>query len=222
LGKISSKDKYKKILNNALLYCFTPDKFARGRDIIDIVKSQINGGADIIQLREKNLSDREKLSLALKLRKITLDSNTLLIINDDVDIAYFSNADGVHLGQSDIPVEYARKLLKDKIIGISTHNLKQFKIAQTMDVDYIAIGPIFPTQTKENHEPIIGEENLRDILKYKKKKVVGIGGIKYENVEKVIKAGVDCAAVISDIINSYNIEERTRLFKEKIKKIISI
>ena len=218
--RIKDYNLLKQKLQNSLLYCFTPDKFARGREIIDIVIAQIKGGADIIQLREKSLSDREKLNLALKLREITLKYGILFIVNDDVDIAYFSDADGIHLGQDNIPPQYARQLLKNKIIGVSTHNIKQFKKAQNLDVDYVAIGPIFPTQSKENPDPVIGIDNLKNILKHKSKKIIGIGGIKYENLEKVIRTGIDCVAVITGIIDSDNIEETTRKFKEKIKKLL--
>lgn len=213
-------DLIKQKLKKSILYCFTPDKFAGTRDVIDIVVAQIKGGADIIQLREKKLCDREKLNLALRLREITLKHDVLLIINDDVDIAYFSGADGVHLGQNDIAPQYARQLLKHRIIGVSTHNVEQFKTAQNLDVDYVAIGPIFTTQSKEKPEPVIGINNLKNILKYKSKKVVGIGGIKYEHLEDVIRTGIDCVAVITGIIESANIEETTRKFKEKLKHLL--
>lgn len=208
-------------LNASHLYCFSPGKFAKGRDIIEIIKQEIYGGADIIQLREKELSDREKLQLALKIREITKKNNVLFIVNDDIDIAYFSDADGVHLGQNDIPPEFARKLLKNKIIGISTHNLKQFITAQNLDVDYVAIGPIFKTFTKENPDPVIGLKNLKEILKYKKSKIIGIGGIKYSNLKKVISCGIDCLAILSGIVDTNNIKKTTEKYKKKIIYYVS-
>jgi len=198
------------------LYCFTPGKFANGRDIIKITEDEIIGGADIIQLREKNMSDSQKLELAIKLREITKKYKKFFIVNDDVDIAYLSDADGVHLGQNDIPPFYARKILKDKIIGISTHNLEQYIKAQDMDVDYVAIGPIFKTFSKDNPDPVIGIENLKKIIKYKKKMTVGIGGIKENNLKDVIEAGVDCVAILSGIVEQNDVKYATKYYKDLI------
>jgi len=198
------------------LYCFTPGKFANGRDIIKIIEDEIIGGADIIQLREKNMSDSQKLELAIKLREITKKYKKFFIVNDDVDIAYLSDADGVHLGQNDIPPFYARKILKDKIIGISTHNLEQYIKAQDMDVDYVAIGPIFKTFSKDNPDPVIGIENLKKIIKYKKKMTVGIGGIKENNLKDVIEAGVDCVAILSGIVEQNDVKYATKYYKDLI------
>ena len=209
-----------KKLYSAKLYCFTPDKFIKGRDIIDIVNQQIEGGCDIIQLREKRCTDRIKLKLAIKIREITLKKNILFIVNDDIDIAYFSQADGVHLGQDDIPYFYAKSLLKDKLIGISTHNIKQYKEAQDFDVDYTAIGPIFPTKSKDDPDPVIGLDELKKILKYKKKLTVAIGGIKLSNLKLLSNIGIDIIAIISDIILSDNIKKRTRLIKNEWNRCV--
>ncbi len=213
----------RKRLEQARLYTFTPDKYANDRDILQIVKQEIAGGADIIQLREKNISDREKLQLAIALRKLTNISKVLFIVNDDVDIAFLSNADGVHLGQDDIPVSYARKILKkEQIIGISTHNMEQFKSVQNdNNIDYVAIGPIFPTSTKDNPAPFIGIEKVNEIIKFKNKKVVGIGGINYENLDKVISTGIDCVAIVSDIVKAKDITSKTLAIKKKIVSIYS-
>ena len=101
------------------LYCFTPGRFLKGRDPVEVVAAQIRGGADVIQLREKQMSRRSRLELGLRIRKLTIKEGVLFIVNDDVDLALILNADGVHLGQDDIPVQYARPLMKDKMIGVS-------------------------------------------------------------------------------------------------------
>ncbi len=200
-------------LKKSKLYCFTPDKFAGNRKILDIVKKEIAGGADIIQLREKRLSHRDLLKLALKIREITLKTDTLFIVNDFIDIAYFSDADGVHLGQDDIPYTYARELLRDKLIGISTHTLNQYKKAQEYDVDYTAIGPIYPTSSKDIPDKPVGVNQLKKILKYKKKPTVIIGGIKLDNLHIFKDMDIDIVAIITDIILANDIKKRTFLIK---------
>lgn len=212
----------KQRLENSHLYCFTPDKLAQERDIIDIIQQLIAGGCDIIQLREKKLSDRERLQLALKIREITMEKDVLFIVNDDVDIAYFSDADGVHLGQHDLPVEYARKLLKNKIIGISTSNLEQYKEVQDKDVDYVAIGPVFPTASKEDAGIVVGISNLSRILEHKKKLTVAIGGINYDNLDQFQGLRIDVFAIISDIMNADSISERASRIRKKIGEIKNI
>ncbi len=211
-----SKQNLLKKLNSAKLYCFTPDKFADGRDIIDIINQQIEGGCNIIQLREKKISERNKLLLAKKIRAITLKKNILFMVNDDIDIAYFSNADGVHLGQDDIPYTYAKELLKGKLIGVSTHNIEQYKKAQEFDVDYTAIGPIFPTRSKDIPDPAVGIDKLQDILKYKKKLTVAIGGIKLSNLDYFKNINIDIFAIITDIILANDIKKQTTFIKNKL------
>lgn len=207
-------------IEKARLYCFTPDKWRGQSDIMDMVRSQIQGGADVIQLREKKMPAREKLELARAIKKITRKYHVLFIVNDNIDIAYLSQSDGVHLGQDDIPPREARKIMKNRIIGLSTHNEDQYKKAQKEDVDYVAIGPIFPTLTKDDPDSTVGLEELKKILKHKKKKTVAIGGIDYEHISRIIPLGIDCLAVVSAIIKSGDIEETTRKFKEEINRVL--
>jgi len=212
----------KERLAKCSLYCFTPNKHISEKDIISIVQQQIKGGADIIQLREKRMPDRNKLELALKLRKITKEKRVLFIVNDDIDLAYFSNADGVHLGQNDIPIEYARKLLKDKLIGVSTHNLKQYKEAQIKKPDYIAVSPIFPTMTKPEEDSPLGIPGLTKILKNKKSITVALGGITYNNLDQFPGIAIDIFGIIRNILSSESILNQTKLIKEKINKLKSL
>jgi thiamine-phosphate pyrophosphorylase len=153
------------------------------------------------------------------LREITRKYNAVLIINDDVDIALSVDADGVHLGQDDFPAHIARKILgEDKIIGLSTHSLKQAEEAQGSGADYIAIGPIFRSTTKDVREPL-GAEIIKEIRKISRVPVIAIGGINEENIADVIKAGADGAAVISAIISREDITGAVKGFIKKVGDI---
>lgn len=179
------------------------------------VKKLIDGGATFIQLREKFASPKDFYEQAKEALKIARKHDVKIIINDRVDIAIALGADGVHLGQDDLPPEFARKILGAKaIIGFSTHNLTQVAAAVKLPVDYLAIGPVYPTKTKENPDEIVGIEGVR-----KTRETIGnfplvaIGGIKLENFQKVLDAGANSVAVISDLFDSAeSIEERFKLF----------
>ena len=166
------------------------------------VERLIDGGATFIQLREKYASPKKFYEQAKEALKIARKHNVKIIINDRVDIALALGADGVHLGQDDLPPEFARKILgKKAIIGFSTHNLQQAADAVKLPVDYLAIGPVFATKTKENPDKIVGIEgvkNMREIIK--NFPLVAIGGITGENFREVLNAGTDSVAVISDLL----------------------
>lgn len=205
-----------KLLEEMRLYCFSPGKFLKGRDPLEVVSAQIMGGADVIQLREKEMSKRERLELGLKIREMTRDKDVLFIVNDDVDLALMLDSDGVHLGQDDIPIRYARPLMKDKIIGISTHSLEQIRQAVDEGADYIGVGPIFETVTKEDREELVGTDLLlktRDICPIP---YVAIGGIGKDNIEFLIRAGCNRAAIISDILLASDIETQCKSLKNKL------
>jgi thiamine-phosphate diphosphorylase len=164
----------------------------------EMVKIMIAGGARLIQLRDKEASAREMLDATRACLKHARAAGVTLIINDRVDVALTSDADGVHLGQEDLPVEEAREILgDDKIIGVSTHSLDQFRAALETSANYIAVGPIFPTRTKENANPVIGLELVREVKALADRPVVAIGGINVERAPEVIAAGADSVAVIS-------------------------
>ena len=151
----------------------------------------IDGGAKILQLRAKSLSSKEFLETALIIRKITKDKGTVFIVNDRVDIALLTDADGVHLGQGDLPVKEARRLLgNNKIIGYSTHNLREALEAVRLPVDYISFGPIFPTKTKEDAQTPKGLQGLSEVRKAVEIPIVAIGGITETNMVHVLKEGV--------------------------------
>ena len=168
----------------------------------DQVSLLADGGATFVQLREKHLSPAGFYHEAKAALAVARERGVTLIINDRVDIALALQADGVHLGQDDLPPEPARKLLgDDAIIGYSTHNVAQAVAAAALPVDYIAIGPIFETGTKANPDPVIGLDGLRAVRKAVGNiPLVAIGGITAENAKDVIAAGADAVAVISALL----------------------
>jgi len=173
------------------------------------------GGASLIQLREKHAFPREFYQAALEAMIVARRLGVQLVINDRVDIAIAVKADGVHLGQDDLPPAKARMLLgEDRIIGFSTHTLDQALEADSAPIDYIAIGPVFPTSTKENPDAIVGPADIRGIKSRISKPLVAIGGITLDSATSVIGAGADSVAVISDLLARADITERTRRFLE--------
>lgn len=181
------------------------------------VARMIDGGAKIIQLREKYLAPKDFYADAKKALDLARKNDVKIIINDRVDIALALAADGVHLGQDDLPPEQARKILGAKaIIGFSTHNFEQAIAAAKLSVNYIAVGPIFSTKTKDNPEKVVGLERLK-----KAREAVGdfplvaIGGITSENFRDVLKSGANSAAMISDLLSDAN------LITERIKILLA-
>lgn len=198
------------------IYLITDQYIVKGLSHVQIAEKALLGGVRFIQYREKQLSKRESYKVALQLREITRKYNAVLIINDDIDIALAVDADGIHLGQEDFPVQAARKILgDDKIIGLSTHSLKHAEEAQGSGADYIAIGPIFRSTTKDVREPL-GVDIIKEIRKISRLPVITIGGINEDNIADVMKAGADGAAVISAIITK---EDITGAVKEFIRRV---
>ncbi len=164
----------------------------------EIVRMLLDGGARLIQLRDKEASGRELLDQAIACLRLTRRAGATLIINDRVDVALTAGADGVHLGQDDLPVAEAREILgNDKIIGVSTHSIAQFRAALETSADYIAVGPVYPTKTKEDASRVVGLEFVREARKLTDRPLVAIGGVNPRRAPKVIAAGADCVAVIS-------------------------
>ena len=197
------------------LYVLISSKIA-ARSVRETARLVIDGGADAIQLREKTISDDEFVSLAGEIRDITTKRGTLLIINDRVNVAREVNADGVHLGQHDMSITEAREIIgNEKIIGVSTHNIIQARQAQKDGADYIAIGPVYPTTTKD-YEPSIGLEVIREISREISIPFLAIGAITLENLGDVLKAGASRVAVCSAIISSKDILSTTKEFKNNL------
>ena len=186
------------------------------KSVKETARLVIDGGADAIQLREKTISDSEFVSLAGEVRDITTKGESLLIINDRVHVAREIDADGVHLGQQDMSALEARGIIGDeKIIGVSTHSVIQARQAQKDGADYIAIGPIYPTKTKD-YEPSIGIEIIREISRTVDIPFIAIGAITLENLDEVLNAGASRIAVCSAIIGSKDIYSSTKQYKEKL------
>ena len=188
------------------------DSHLSGLTHAEQVRQLIAGGAEIVQIREKKASSAsfyDSVVLALKASK---DKGVHIVVNDRVDIAIAAGADGVHLGQDDLSPELARNLLgARKIIGYSTHSVEQAQAAIELPVDYIAIGPIFPTSTKENPDQVVGLKGIQEVRKaIGEFPLVAIGGIDMSNVISVFEAGATTAAIVSGLLSDPDlISERT-------------
>jgi thiamine-phosphate pyrophosphorylase len=167
-----------------------------------VLRQLLQGGAEMIQLRAKAMSSRDFTDLAQTARELTAPFDCKLIVNDRIDIALGSAADGVHLGQEDLPLQVGRKLLADRIIGVSTHSLEQANEAEANGADYIGFGPIFGTVTKNTGYTARGLEMLARIRAAVTLPIVAIGGITEANIQDVWQAGADSAAIISDILKA--------------------
>ena len=170
--------------------------------IISDVENALRAGCRIVQYREKNKSTNEMIKEALQLKKICFGKATFLI-NDRIDVALAVDPDGVHIGQEDMDFKIVRKLFgKDKIIGLTVHNIKEAVEAERIGLDYIGLAPIFETDTKENAQNPIGVEIIKKIRKKVNLPIVAVGGIDKENVKDVIRAGADSVVSIKAVLNS--------------------
>jgi thiamine-phosphate pyrophosphorylase len=196
--------------------CFITDRKACRLSCEEMTLKVLRNGVKWVQHRDKEKSRREIYEEAIILRKLTKEFNAVFIVNDHADISLAVNADGVHLGQDDLAIGEARKIIgKDKIIGISTHNLEQAIEAEKEGADYIGFGPVFYTVTKDAGIPK-GTEMLQEIKREVRIPVVAIGGINIENIRSVLDTGVDAVAVASAILSG-DMENNVKIFMEIIK-----
>ncbi|OHE56659.1 MAG: thiamine-phosphate diphosphorylase [Thermodesulfovibrio sp. RBG_19FT_COMBO_41_18] len=196
--------------------CFITDRKACKLSCEEMTLKVLRAGLKWVQYRDKEKSRREIYEEAIRLRKLTKDFNAVLIVNDYADIALAVDADGVHLGQDDLPIRETRKIMgSNKIIGISTHSLEQAKEAEKDGADYIGFGPVFHTVTKDVGSPK-GTDMLQEIKRHVQIPVIAIGGINLENIKLVLDTGVDAVAVASAILSGDIIENTTR-FMDIIK-----
>ncbi len=185
------------------LYLVTDRDLSMGRDLEEIIKKAVAGGVSVVQLREKSISTSDFISLAKRIKAILKDKNIPLIINDRVDVALACEADGVHLGQEDMPPEMARKLLgSEATIGLSVENMEQVKAAEKLAVDYLGVSPIFKTPTKTDTKGEWGLDGLRQIRQFSRFPLIAIGGINSANVQEVVRAGAHGIAVVSAICSA--------------------
>ena len=183
------------------LYVITDEELSPGRTHVEIARAALDGGARLIQIRDKNGSDRAFYEAALAIRKLVSEAGALFFVNDRVDIAAAVGADGANVGQTDLPMSAARAILGPKaIIGVSCDCLEQAIRAEAEGADYVGYGLVFPTSTKLDAGPVSGLETLREVCARVALPVVAIGGICASNIAEVASAGAACAAVISAIV----------------------
>jgi len=198
--------------------CLVADaEAAQGRDLPNLIEKAVDSGVTLVQLRAKGMPTRKFLQLALQTAELLKAKGFPLIINDRIDIALACGAEGIHLGQDDLPLSYARKILgKKKCIGISVNTLKEAEEAEKGGADYLGVGPVYDTPSKRDLKAILGPSGLKVIREKVKIPILAIGGINAENVMEVMSCGADGIAVISALIGAEDISEATR---ELIKKI---
>ncbi|MDI6822125.1 MAG: thiamine phosphate synthase [Actinomycetota bacterium] len=205
---------------NLDLYVITTEIPVLSRTHIDVARDAIAGGATVIQLREKDRYTRDILRIAAEIKKLTHRSGTLFIINDRIDIALAIDADGVHLGQEDMPLLYARRILgKEKIIGVSVGGIEEAVRAEREGADYLGVGSIFLTPSKSDAGQPVGLGTLSEIRSSVKTPIVAIGGITLNNIEDVLKAGADGVAVISAVACATDVKRATSELLRKIREV---
>jgi thiamine-phosphate pyrophosphorylase len=207
LTRMFRRDKLKRLGG---LYVIIDTGFLKGRNPAEVTRQAIRGGATTIQLRDKEGEVKEFLGTAIELRDICAESNVLFIVNDSLEVALASGADGLHVGQDDLPVGIARRLLPiDKILGCSARNPDEARKARDEGADYLGVGAMYPTTSKEG-AAVTGPEILKDIRRALDLPLVAIGGINATNLKAVMKAGADAAAVISAVMGADDVEKATR------------
>ena len=188
-----------------------------GQSLDDILKEAAGVGAKLFQYRNKSASMKEAYAEAMALRKIAATLGVTFIVNDRCDLALAVEADGVHLGQDDLPYRYARTIMgTDKLIGLSTHNPHQVQEANRLKPDYIGFGPIFKPGSKQDHDPVVGIQGLKEVRRLTSLPIFAIGGITLENVEEVRRAGADGVAVISAIVAAPDVRQAVTGFVSQI------
>lgn len=218
LSKLLRQDKLEHISG---LYVIIDTQALKGRRHIEVASQVIRGGARVIQLRDKTLSKRELLPIAQQLKNLCAEYGVLFIMNDFLDVALDTDADGLHLGQEDLPVKVARKLLPlGKIIGCSTTTVEQAVTAQSDGADYIAVGAIYPTSSKTltiTPAQVVGLETLRQVRQAVTLPLVAIGGITKDNASEVVTAGADSVAIINAVLGAKSPEDASRQIVDSLE-----
>jgi thiamine-phosphate pyrophosphorylase len=184
----------------------------------DTAQKLIEAGVRLLQYRNKNGAACELFAEALNIARVARSARCTFIVNDRPDVAYLSGADGVHVGQQDLGVEQARHVIgSERWVGVSTHNFEQFERAAASSADYIAVGPIFPTPSKTNPDPVVGLDFARRVRPMTQKPIVAIGGITLERASEVLETGANTVAVISDILLAKDPAARARDFIQRLE-----
>ncbi len=199
------------ILDAALL---TTSELAVAKKLSDV-------GVRLFQYRNKRGSSRELLQAASTLAVELAERGAFFFVNDRPDVAFLAGASGVHVSQKDLPVAESRLVLgKGKFLGVSTHSLEQFRSAADTDADYIALGPVFETDSKMNPDPVVGTAMIREASKLTRKPIVAIGGITLDRAKEVMEAGADSVAVISDVLRAADPAKRARQFLNLLEPMV--
>ena len=199
------------------LYLVTSQSLSKGHTTLDIVRCAVLAGVKLIQLREKNMPLPEYLDLAQAVRDLTRPYECLLIINDRVDVALAVDADGVHLGQDDLPITAARAIAPNMIIGASSHNIPEAVKAQEEGASYVNIGPVFPTETKVWEDEFLGLDGLREVAQHVSIPFTVMGGIKHEHITELCGAGAQTIALVTAVTAAVNPERAARELLEEIQ-----
>ncbi|MCC6159122.1 MAG: thiamine phosphate synthase [Deltaproteobacteria bacterium] len=203
------------LLREVDLYLVTGEEFSAGRSTPAVVDAALEAGVRMIQLREKRMTKRELTKLGEMCRAKTAAAGCLLIVNDHLDVALAIDADGVHLGHSDLPVEAARRIAPDFILGASSHHVDQAVEAERMGASYVNIGPIFPTKTKSS-KVALGPRAVADVVAGVSIPVTCMGGIKLDNVDEVLIAGARIVSVVTAVTAATDIRTAVRELRDKI------
>ncbi|MFD2672586.1 thiamine phosphate synthase [Marinicrinis sediminis] len=204
-------------MNQFQLYGITDERFHPGRDIVEVMEQAILGGVSIVQLRDKWSAPDELLHKARRLRELTRKHEVLFIVNDHVELALEVDADGVHLGQDDLSLAEARKQMKSKLIGISTHRIEEAIAAQREGADYIGVGPVYATQTKSDVVAPVGLSYVSEVAAEIDIPAVAIGGIKLHNVADVLQAGARRICAVTEIVGSPQVRQTCEAFIHAIR-----
>ena len=202
------------------IYCLTGEKFSLGRSNVEVVREMLDAGIRLIQYREKEKKAGAKLEECLAIREMTREAGAAFIVNDDIDIAILVEADGVHVGQEDLPVPEVRRLVGEKMaIGLSTHTPEEALKAVESGADYIGVGPIFRTYTKEDVVDPVGFEYLEYVAGNMDIPFVAIGGIKEHNVGEVFRRGAHCVALITEIVGETDIKGKIVALRQAVEAV---
>jgi len=200
------------------IYPVTSASHSAGRGSLEILDAVLAGGAHIVQLREKELPMRELFELARAFRARTAAAGALLMIDDHVDLALATGADGVHLGQNDLPLAAARQLAPDLLIGASTHSVGDVVRAQASGADIINVGPVYPTATKQRTAAALGVDGVRAIIPHVHVPFSVMGGIKLDNIDPLLDLGVRCVAVVTAITAADDPAQATRALRDRMQR----
>ncbi len=201
------------------VYVITDSKLHAGREHVEITEAAISGGATVVQLREKEASDGEMLQIASEIRRLTIEAGILFVVNNRLDIALACGADGVHVGQDDLPISVVRAIVgQDMIVGISAATVAEALGAESAGADYVGFGPVFATATKEDAAESTGLDALSRVTRVSNIPIVAIGGISQSNIASIATAGAHSASVISAVVTAPDMVEAVRKLKTEFER----